>query len=85
MSAARKSPQPTEITPGQRRDEIVSILAAGLVRLIQACQAPAGASADRMGGMPADALASMPAEKLADSSETGLEFSRETRLSVPAG
>lgn len=77
MPVTRTPTKPAEITPQQRRDEIIAILAAGLVRLIQASQAPAGT--------PTDALASMPGEKLSESAETGLELSRESRLSVPAG
>jgi hypothetical protein len=36
MRSTRKSSGAAEITPTQRRDEIISILAAGLVRLVQA-------------------------------------------------
>jgi len=36
MPATRRSPRPAEIAPEQRRDEIVAILAAGLVRLLGA-------------------------------------------------
>jgi hypothetical protein len=77
VPATRTSSKPAEITPGQRRDEIVAILAAGLVRLIRASEPPPV--------IPADALASGPGEKLSESGEIGLELSGETRLSVPAG
>jgi len=40
MPATWKSPEPGEITPAQRRNEIIGILAAGLVRLIRAGQPP---------------------------------------------
>jgi len=40
MPARRTSSKPAEITPAQRRDEIVAILATGLVRLIRAGQPP---------------------------------------------
>ena len=77
MPATRTSSKPAEITPAERRNEIIAILAAGLVRLIQAGQAPAS--------MPTDALAGTPGEKLSESAEIGLELLRETRLSVTAG
>ena len=41
MRSTRKSSGAAEITPTQRRDEIISILAAGLVRLVQT-DLPAG-------------------------------------------
>jgi hypothetical protein len=77
MLATETSPSPAEVAPAQRREELVAILAAGLVRLIRASEAPTGA--------PADAMASIPAEKLSESGEIGLELSGETRLSVVAG
>ena len=40
MPATRTSSKPPEITPEQRRDEILSILAAGLVRLIREGESP---------------------------------------------
>jgi hypothetical protein len=93
MSATWTSSEPIEITPEQRRDEIISILAAGLGRLIGASEAAVGTLVDALGGMPTgelanvrgNALPGMPAEKLSESGEIGLELSRETRLSVPAG
>ena len=35
MTATRTSPNPDEITPAQRRHEIIAILAAALVRMIR--------------------------------------------------
>ena len=69
MPAIRMSSKPAEITPEQRRDKIIAILAAGLVRLIRS----------------ADTLGESLGEKLSESSETGLELPGETRLSVVAG
>ena len=40
MPATRTSSKPAEITPEQRHDEIISIVAAGLVRLIRAGERP---------------------------------------------
>ena len=40
MPATWKSSEPATIPPQQRRDEIIAILAAGLVRLIREGQSP---------------------------------------------
>ena len=40
MPASRKPSDPAEITPAQRRDEIISIVAVGLVRLIRTGETP---------------------------------------------
>ncbi len=40
MPATRTSSNPGDVTPAQRRDEIIAILAAGLVRMIRAGEMP---------------------------------------------
>ncbi len=40
MPATRTSSKPAEITPVQRRDEIIAILATGLARLVKAGEDP---------------------------------------------
>jgi hypothetical protein len=77
MLVTETPPSPAEIAPEHRRDELVAILSAGLVRLIRASEVPTGP--------PVDAPAALPAEKLSESGENGLELSGETRLSVVAG
>jgi hypothetical protein len=91
MPATRRSPD-VEITPEQRHDEIISILAVGLARLVGAspprvapAAVPASMPANPPASMPADTPASMHAENLSESAEIGLELPGETRLSVPAG
>lgn len=77
MPATRRSPRDSDVTPEERRCEIIAIIAAALARLVQA---------DRKPAIPRpSASTSMPAEKLSESAEIGLELSGETRLSVPAG
>ena len=85
MAATRKSLQPAEISPGQRRNEVVSILAAGLVRLIGHNGATAGPQAETLSSFTCGALATMSREDLSDFGENGLELSRGTRLSGVAG
>lgn len=41
MPVTRMSSKPAEVTPAQRRDEIIAILAAGLMRLVRPGQPPA--------------------------------------------
>ncbi len=85
MRSTRKSSGAAETTPAQRRDEIISILAGGLVRLVRG----GGAALDNSTGdgpsISGHAWASMHDEKLSESGEKGLELSGETRLSVVAG
>lgn len=50
MPATRTSSSPAEITPVQRREEIISILAAGLARLIRAGPPP-GEKLSESGGI----------------------------------
>lgn len=50
MPATRKSSEPAEIMPQQRRQEIISILAAGLVRLIRSSEMP-GEKLSESGGI----------------------------------
>jgi hypothetical protein len=77
MPATRKSPRARDVVPTEPRDEIITIVAAALARLIQADRAPA---------IPRpDTPASIAAVNLSESAEPGLELSGETRLSVPAG
>ncbi len=74
MPATRKSPRATNVAPTEPRDEIITIVAAALARLIQTDAAPA---------IPRpDTPASVPPANLSESAEIGLELSRETRLSV---
>lgn len=47
MPATRMSSKLAQITPAQRRDEVVSIVAAGLVRLIRGGQPPVEPAAER--------------------------------------
>ncbi|MBP9032485.1 MAG: hypothetical protein KBG29_01240 [Pseudomonadales bacterium] len=74
MPAKRKSHEPTELAPGQCRDEIVAIIAVGLARMIRRDQVGDPTSCPAAGR-----------EKLSESAKTGLELSGETRLSVSAG
>jgi len=74
MPATRKSPRATNVAPTEPRDEIITIVAAALARLVQAVRALA---IRRL-----DAPANITAVNLSESAETGLELSGETRLSV---
>jgi len=85
MRSTRKSSGAAEITPTQRRDEIISILAAGLVRLVRGGGAAPGTPTGNPASLSGHAWASMHDEKLSESGENGLELSGETRLSVVAG
>jgi hypothetical protein len=98
MPATRTSPH-AEIAPGQRRDEIISILAVSLVRLIGDGKAAAGIVADALasssGGslaktpdevtasMSADHTSSMPALGAASMSAEKLSDSGEIGLELP--
>ncbi len=77
MPATRKSSRAADVAPTEPRDEIITIVAAALARLIQTDRMPVISRADTP--------ASIPAANLSESAETGLELSGETRLSVPAG
>ena len=85
MRWTRKSSGAAEITPTQCRDEIISILAAGLVRIVRGSEAAPGTSATNPASIPGHAWVGMHDEKLSESGEIGLELSGETRLSVVAG
>jgi hypothetical protein len=90
MPATRKSPDTGAIAPEERRDEVIAILAAGLVRLVGASPPPVALAAmvgppTARASMAASTPTSMPAENLSESGEIGLELSGKTRLSVPAG
>ncbi|HSS63304.1 MAG TPA: hypothetical protein VLS27_02655 [Gammaproteobacteria bacterium] len=101
MHSTRKSSGTAETTSTQRRDEIISILAGGLIRIVRGGDAAPSTPTYRPDSIPRDAgavtiatgwadihgrgLASMHDEKLSESGENGLELSGETRLSVVAG
>lgn len=77
MPATRKPPRASDGAPTEPRDEIVTIIAAALARLIQA---------DRALAIPRPGTStSIPAASLSESAETGLELPGKTRLSVPTG
>ena len=87
MPATRKSSEGTQITPAQRRDEVVAIIAAGLVRLVRLVRRdrPSAAMTAEVSPDTRSEHVREAGEKLSESAETGLELSRETRLSVPTG
>jgi len=64
MAATRRSLR-SEIAPEQRRDEIIAILAAGLVRLIGSNTADASGTTGSAGGPSADVCIGVPAGGLA--------------------
>lgn len=77
MPTTRMSPHATDVARKASRDEIVTIVAAALTRLIQTDRTPAIRRPDTP--------TSMTTANLSESAEIGLELSGETRLSVPAG